>query len=372
MLNLKQIKSKTTAVAVVSMLALAGCEDPAPIKIGFVGGLSGRSADVSQASRNAVQMAIDEANADGGIHGRMLEFVVKDNEGNPETAGQNVRDLAAEGVAAIVGPNLSSTAGGMLPAINETGVVTVSPTASSMVLAGLDDPMFRMNSTTGQNASAYAKHHYDNGGRRVTAAFDLRNRSFSESWLQEFTTAFAALGGEVIGSAPFDAEAASGYAAIVPTLLAGDPDAILLVSNGVDTAQIAQQVRKVGSDLPLIAAEWAATEQLIELGGKSVEGLVILQTYDRDNTDPNYVRFRDAYQDRFKSMPGYSSIAGYDAAQVLIAALRNQKDGQSLKQTLLTQGPVQGLQQELVFDATGDSTRKQVFVQIRNGKFVVK
>ena len=41
---------------------LAACGDPAPIRVGFIGGLSGRSADTGEASRNAVQLAVDEAN----------------------------------------------------------------------------------------------------------------------------------------------------------------------------------------------------------------------------------------------------------------------------------------------------------------------
>ena len=150
-----------------------------------------------------------------------------------------------------------------------------------------------MNSSTRQNAGAYAANHYAKGGRRVSAAFGIQNRLFTESWLKEFQTAFEALGGAVVATAPYDAKGADGYAAVVAPLLAVNPDAILLVSNGVDTAQIAQQFRKAGSNIKLIAAEWAASEQLIELGGKAVEGVTILQTYDRDSVVPAYTQFRD-------------------------------------------------------------------------------
>jgi len=358
--------------AILPVTMLGACKDSSPIKIGFIGGISGRSADISVASRNAVQLAIDEQNAVGGIDGRRLELLVRDNQGDPKIAGDMVRKLAKEDVAAIIGPNLSSIAGGMLPAINETGVVTISPTVSSLMFAGKDDPFFRMNSMTRQNASAYANRHFENGGRRVAAVYDLRNLSFTESWLTEFTTAFEKRGGEVVAKAPFDASAQLGYATVVNAMLESRPDALLLVSNGVDTAQLAQQIRKVDDDIKLIAAEWAASEQLIEMGGRAVEGIVILQTYDRASKAAGYVKFRDTYQARFQSSPGYSSIAAYDAATVLIAALKRQKDGQPLKQVLLSQGSVKGLQQDLEFDQYGDGWRRQFFVTVVNGKFAVQ
>ncbi|NQW00098.1 MAG: ABC transporter substrate-binding protein [Rhodospirillales bacterium] len=363
---------RATALPVVLSILLTACGDSAPIKIGFIGGLTARSSDISQASRNAVQLAIAEVNAKGGINGRMLELVVRDNNGDPATAQKNVQELAGEGVEAIIGPNLSSIAEAMLPAIIETNVVTISPTVSSLFFAGKDDPFFRMNSTTRQNAGAYAAYHYSKGGRRVTAAFDAQNRLFSESWLKEFQAAFEKLGGELINATSFDATSTTGYSGVVAPLLSSSPDAMLLVANGVDTAQLAQQIRKTGSKVKLMAAEWAASEELIQLGGRAIEGLTILQTYDRYSKEAHYTGFHDAYQKRFKKTPGYASLAAYDATTMLFAALQQRREGETLKQALLNLGPKKGLQQVLEFDDFGDSNRKQFFVSVKNGEFVVE
>jgi branched-chain amino acid transport system substrate-binding protein len=365
------IKSAGVALLLAAFaLLLTGCEEEPPIRIGFIGGLTGRSADIGQASRNAVQMAIEEINEKGGVNGRKLELLIRDDKNSPETAGKRVRELATEGVTAIIGPNLSSIAGGMLPAVNETQIITISPTVSSLFFVGKDDPFFRMNSNTRQNARAYAAHHIEKGGKRVSAAFGLQNRLFTESWLEEFRKAFEALGGRVVAAAPYDAKSPKGYASVVESLLSAAPDAILLVSNGVDTALLAQQIRKTGSDVHLIAAEWAAPEQLIELGGKAVEGITILQTYDRDSAEPHFAAFRNAYFEHFAANPGYASIAAYDAVTVLIAALEQQDGGRSLKEILVNLPPLKGLQQDLAFDEFGDGVRKKFFVTVKNGDFV--
>lgn len=355
----------------VSLSLLAACEDAGPIKVGFLGSLTGRASEVSQASWNAVQLAVAEVNEAGGINGRPVELVHRDNMASPETAGQNVLALASEGVAAIIGPNLSSVATGMMAPIEETETVTVSPTVSSMAFVGKDDFFFRMNSTTRQNTAAYATHLIDNGERRVALLHDLRNAAFSQSWTSEFIKAFEGMGGEIVAAEPFDPYSTVRYSDAVAPLIALDADAIILVGHGVDAALLSQQIRKTGSGVRIFASQSAST-RLIELGGKAVEGLTLLQSYDRYSADPRFSRFREAYEQRFKTSPGYSSIAAYDAATVLFSAMKKAGDAISLKRELLVQGKIQGLQQDLEFDSFGDGSRKAVFVTVRDGKFVAE
>lgn len=355
---------------VLPMLAmLAACGDPAPIRIGFIGGLSGRSADTGEASRNAVQLAVDDANRSGGIAGRRVELLVRDDADDPATAAQAVRDLSAAGVAAIIGPNNSSIAAGMLPVLNELKVVTISPTVSSLAFAGLDDHLFRINWTTRDNARVYARHYIDRGIRRIAAATDANNAVFSESWLQEFRAAYEPEGGGIVAHERFDANSARGYSQTVAALLDSNPEALLLVANSVDAAQLAHQIRKSDRDVLLIAAEWAASERLLILGGKAIEGLELVQSYDRTDGSDGYRRFREAYTANFQQEPGFSSVAAHDAATVLFRALALKDSRGSLKATLLGLDATPGLQQAILFDRHGDAQRQAFFVTVRAGRF---
>jgi branched-chain amino acid transport system substrate-binding protein len=360
----------TTGLFVLCVSMLTGCEDAEPIRIGFVGGLSGRSTDIGEASRNAVQLAVDEINADGGIAGHSVELLVRDDEDMPEVGAAAVRDLHAAGVAAIIGPNNSSIAAGMLPVLNELEVVTISPTASSLTLADLDDYLFRINWTTRDNARIYARHYLQRGITRVAVAIDGNNRIFSESWLQEFSHEFEATTGKVVTQDVFDANDERGYSDTARKLLDSNAEAILLVANSVDAAQLAQQIRKIDSEILLIAAEWAASERLIFLGGSAIEGLELVQSYDRSDKSEHYLKFHDAFRSQFQQEPGYSSIAAYDAATMLFLALeRHESDGGTLKQALLNLGEVQGLQQPIKFNRFGDAKRQAFFVVVRDGGF---
>ena len=121
--------------------------------------------------------------------------------------------------------------------------------------------------------------------------------------------------------------------------------------------------------MPIGASEWAATEQLIELGGEVVEGLLIVQNYDRDDISPRFKEFSEAYFKRFQRNPGYSSVSAYDAATVVLTALKKRSSGQNLKAATEKFGPYEGLQQTIRFDANGDTPRKVFFTEIRAGQY---
>ncbi|MDH5536213.1 MAG: amino acid ABC transporter substrate-binding protein, partial [Betaproteobacteria bacterium] len=76
-----------------------------------------------------------------------------------------------------------------------------------------------------------------------------------------------------------------------------------------------------------------------------------------------------AYRKRFQLEPGYTSVNAYDAATVILDALARGGADQGLKRALLASGPFDGLQQPIVFDRYGDTTRKGYFLTMRKGRF---
>ena len=100
-----------------------------------------------------------------------------------------------------------------------------------------------------------------------------------------------------------------------------------------------------------------------------VEGLLIVQNYDRDDTSERFKAFSEAYFKRFQRNPGYSSVSAYDAATVVLQALKNRQKGETVKSAALRSSPFTGLQQEMVFDANGDTQRKVFFTEIRDGRY---
>ncbi len=348
-----------------------GCSPSPPIRIGLMAGLSERTSDTGKSGRNGLMLAVELRNLAGGVGGRQLELVVQDNGQDADTGRAAINALIAAQVDAVIGPFTSAMAAVALPAVEQARLTMISPTANSVDLVGKDDFLIRMNRTTKDNAEDYAKILYQRGQRRVSVAYDTRNRSFSASWLGEFKRAFMALGGSVVAGVPFASQADTGFGEVVRQMLAAQPDGLLFIASAIDVARLAQQAHKMASQLPESASEWASSDLLIELGGPALEGLLISQLFNRDDSSKRYREFHADYVARFARQPDSTAIASYDAARVLMQALERRASGQSLKDAVLQNGPYQGLQQSIQFDRFGDTLRKLYFAEIHDGQFVL-
>src|SRR5262245_17710280 len=357
------------AASSLAALLPAACTRASPLRLGYVAELSEAAADAARTSRNGALLAVEDWRNSPNMAGRPVELVVRDLGANDDDAQRAVDGLAGEGVSALIGAITSAGTLRLLTAATRHGLIVVSPTASSMELYGRDDLLFRINSTTRDNGEAYARRCVQvHGWKRVALAVTLQNRVFSSSWAREFEVALQREGGTVARSVDFDV-AAGPIEDVVRALREAGAQALVIVGNALDVAKLSQWLRRVDSQLPVMAAEWAASEQLIELGGRAVEGVEVSQQYDRHDQSPRYLAFRDTYQQRFKEAPGYASVAGYDSAMVLLAAITGSKGSMSIKDALRKLGPFQGLQQPIVFDANGDTTRRSYFMTVRDGTF---
>lgn len=348
---------------------LIACDQSGPIKIGFIAGLSGSGADTGSASLNALKLAAQQINDSGGINDRMIEIIPRDDEKSPEITQEHVREFKKIGVDAIVGPIISSIGMAMLPVINELDIVTVSPTVSAAEFAGYSDNLFRMNVTTRENARAYARYNIDHNRNRVAIALDGENEAFTDSWYREFLLEFDELDGRVISKTWINVDGTT-MAGAAKELMDENPDAIILITNSVDSANMAKEIRKISTDIPLAAAEWAGSETLITTGGDAVEGMELAQPYDRYDPNPRFQKFVADYTAMFGQSPGFSAVLTYDAATVLFAAMKSKHPDQRLADALVTLPAQPGLNQELMFDQFGDGNRNIYFVTVKDGRFI--
>lgn len=361
-----------TAVGTAGLLLLlAGCGGEEPIRIGLLAGLSDRGSDFGESVRNGVILAIEKQNQAGGINGRMIELIVRDDGQEREQAIRAAEELIALRPDIIIGPVTSSMASVVIPLMNRANQTIISPTVASTDFYGKDDNFFRVNRTTREAALHHAGVLYERGARRIGVAFDASNLPYSDTWVQAFRAEFEHLGGTLTQTASFESSATPSFARVIEQLLPSRPDTLLFVASSLDTARLSQQARRMAPSLLLTSTEWAASGELLtEMGGEAVDGLLIAHGYNRDDTRPAYRAFRDAYRERFQREFGSFSPLAFDTANVVIAAMQKRQPGEDMKTALLKYGPYQGVQQEIAFDANGDTTRQVFFTEIRGGKFV--
>ena len=358
-------------VVLAAIILLAACGEKEPIRLGFIAGTSGRVADLGISGKNGTQLAVDLANQKGGINGRKIELLARDDEQNAEVARQRYKELLDAKVRAVLGPMTSAMCQAVAPLMNEHKMLTVSPTCTANEFAGKDDYFVRVISSARVYATLSAQYQYGVlGVRRVALILDSRNKSYTESWGGDFKAVFEQLGGQVVSFKGFDSGDDAGLGAMADEALRAGPDGVVVVANSVDAALLTQHLRRRSSTVKLATSEWAATERYVELAGKAAEGVVLAQFFDRGSPAASYVDFRQKYRERFGEEPGFGSVAAYDGANLVIESL-SRKPELSPKEAVMAIRKFNGVQNLIEFDPSGDAVREAFVTVIRDGRFVV-
>ena len=364
---------KMLAALLVAAL-LNACSNDTPIKIGFIGGLTGRFADLGTSGRNGAIIAVDWRNARGGINGRPVILLIRDDEQQGDRARQALRSLLTDNVLAIVGPMTSSMASEILPLADETKTVLVGGTIVSDRFSGKNDYLIRVISDTSEYSAQTARQIENINPSESTAVFyDVANRDYSEDWAKNYALEANRLGNHKVSLHAFDSrkpEAAPAVANAVFSASVSAPSRIVLVCNSRDAAAIARVARQRAPQVHLTASAWAATEQLLEDGKTYVEGMILQEYYNVDESGETFRTFAGEFTQRFGRKPDYASIVAFDATNVLLDALETHPNRDGLREAILDRGQFSGLTGLITLDVNGDAFRPNFAAVVKNGRFV--
>jgi branched-chain amino acid transport system substrate-binding protein len=350
----------------------SGCASWEPVRVGFAGELTGRNSDLGVQGRNGAQLAVEDINAAGGVAGRSIELVVRDDLGTPEGAQAADRELIDAGVVAIIGHMTSGQSVAALPVIEAAGMVLLSPTTSTPELSGLEDHFFRVNPDNSLEARTLARQVYrERGLDSLSVIYDADNAAYTHTFWAAFAKTYRALGGQVTGEVSFSSSEEPDFASLVGEFQRTGPDGLLIIASPLDTALIAQQTQLGGWQTPLFASGWAQTEALIQNGGQAVEEIEIVMNYDSNSQSPVFLGFQARYQERFSRAPTFAAAQAYEAMLVLAAALeKTGGQAERLPQALLETQNLEGLTGTISLNEYGDVVRTQFLITVQNGQFV--
>ncbi len=361
---------KLTILFVIAALGLGGCADTSPILVGFSAQLTGRQGELGVASRNGAELAVEQINARGGIDGRPIQLIVMDDQGEPETARRVDAELVKQGVVAIIGHPTSEQTSAVFEQMNQSGVVLLSSTSSSSKFTGQDDLFFRVIPSNEFIGKALARYIAGQPGiQKIVGVYDLNNKAFTETLWFIIQNEFVSEGGDArvdfaFGSGKTDLQTLAGE------IVAQKPDAIVFMAAAVDVALMSQYVRQLGFEGRLFSSPWGQTRELIEKGGKSVNGLEIVAVYNPSHPSTAYVQFTSQFSERFGRAPTLGASHSYEAVKVLADALK-QTGGQAagLADALKQTSNFPGLQGNISIDEFGDVVREVYIVRVEDGNF---
>jgi branched-chain amino acid transport system substrate-binding protein len=359
----------------LALIALAllssACSDPEPIRLGFIGGLSGTNADLGLGARNGAQLAVEQHNAAAQKGARPVHLIIRDDELNPEQGKIALTELLEQKVHAVIGPMTSAVALALAPIATEAGVLMMGGPVSTDKLNGRDDQFFRTIGSNDEHARVMAtylrqKHNIE----RVSLIVDHRNKAYTDSWAGHFHERLNALGGEIVQTTAFVSSTALDYEQVASQALGQTPQAVMLITSALDAALLINQLRQQQQQPLIIAtAEWAGSGKLIELGGNAVEDVIVAQYINGQDTSAAFTTFSTAFSARYGEAPGFPALTGYNATRVVLQGLSAQRGDETLKQTLLRLRKFEGVQGSIELDAFGDTHSPTFITRIHKGQY---
>lgn len=363
----------TGTILLVLSIFLGSCSPPPPLKIGFIGPLSGSSSEIGGQGRNCILLRFEEENLAGGLQGRPLELVPLDDQNNKDLALEALKTLEAQGIRIVLAHMNSGASELMVEYANQKGILIFSPIISSAAYTGKDDWFLRGIPTAVDFGAFMASDILPSRNLTRPAFFqDNTNAPFAQSIYRGLKDRLAEKSLNLVWEGSSEGINSVDYDALTQAIKTSGADSLVSVFAPLDMGLIAQNLRLRGVKVPFILAPWTLTPDFIANAGPGSEGTLGVSMVEFNASTPELTVFREKYEKAYGNVAVHTAIMGYEAAEALIQALRRSPDSDpaQVKKALIEIGRFRGLTSDFQIDQYGDCTRPLHFYQVSGGKYV--
>jgi branched-chain amino acid transport system substrate-binding protein len=349
----------------VLMLSLCACHaSHEPIRIGLAGSLSD---PVGVPMKRAAELAVAEINAAGGIQGRPLELIERDDYADPDSAVFVATDLYEAGVSAVIGHLYSGMTLAAAPVYNggSDPVAAISPSSSSPDISTAGDYTFRICPSDLAHGAALARWVRDTLGFERGAVLYL-NDQYGRGVRQTFVREFTKRGGVLLSIDPYLGETPEVGAYLDRLVHSGRLQFLVVAGNRGEGEAILRQARSRGLTVPILGGDGL---EGIEEAGAIADGVYLSSAYLPTIATPANRAFLQAYRKRFPGtgLPNQPAAATYDAVYLLRDVIaRSGPKRQDVRRRLAevgTRAPAfKGVTGTVAFDLRGDVPNQTVYI----------
>ncbi|ARQ02456.1 ABC transporter substrate-binding protein [Pseudorhodoplanes sinuspersici] len=269
------------AGAAVSVFAISPAAAQDTMKVGLVAAMSGQSAKSGEAIVRGLSVAIDEINAKGGVLGKKLELVVRDDESNPAKGVVAARELAQrEKVVALFGGLDTPVSLAIVPFVNQAKIPFMGVWAAGTPITkngAAENYAFRVSAVDEIVDKALVDYSVKKYAAKKPGMI-LINNPWGESNEKGLKAALADKKMEYAAVEKFETNDVDVVPQLTRLKQAG-ADVLYLVANVAPSAQVVKSLDRMGWDVPIVSHWGPAGGRFSELAGPSAAKVHFIQTY---------------------------------------------------------------------------------------------
>ncbi len=366
---------KLIGLLLLISLITIGCEkdspEDAPFTIGAIFDLDGAQASLDVPAWLGARLAIDAANAAGGIDGREVRLIVKGGQTDPEALRAEVRAILRDypATAALLGLSDSDQVLAAAAGAAAEQHVFITPGATSPRLPGqVPDYLFLACFGDNVQAAAAAEWVFEERGLRSAAVVYDSTQIYTRLLQGYFRTRFEELGGRILSVKGYRRGDLSGIDDDVQ-----GAELVFLAAMPQDVQEGIRTIRQTGFAGPIVGGDSFDFKELWEEGADLQNIWFTTHVYlGSDNPDPVVQTFREAYRSAYESeAPGAFSGLGFDAVNLLLEARRRagSNDPEAIRAALASIQNFEGVTGAIGFDEGSRIPKKSVTIlEVRGGE----
>lgn len=340
-----KLKYKLLTTVAACTLATAGAFAQETIKIGVIGPFTGGSSSMGVSMRDGVRLAAKEINASGGVLGKKIELVERDDEAKNERGVQIAQEFINKTkVDAAVGYINTGVALASQRFFQEAKIPVMNNVATGSLVTKQfekepENYVFRNAAADNIQAPMIVEEAVTRRGFKKVAIL-ADSTAYGDLGRKDLTAALAAKGITPVADEKFNIKDVDMTPQLLKAKEAG-AEVILTYAIGPELAQIANGMAKLGWKKPMIGSWTLSMANFIDTAGKNGNGATMPQTFIQDGSTPKRKEFIAAYLKEFKPKKDridspVSAAQGYDSIFLLAAAMKQAgtTDGPKVREAL--------------------------------------
>lgn len=366
--SLPQAWRATRAGALVLLLASSGCGRPGGDADGVVFGAAGPwTAGYGMMNKRGMDLAVAEINAAGGVGGRPLRLLARDDEGSGAKAAAIAQEFVADPTVVAVVGHVNSGAMVAAARIYDGRLTAVATTATSPDLTGISPWVFRTISSDSSNGLDIARFARRLGRRRVAILYE--NNSYGRGLTESFRRNFD---GEVVSIDPI-AEDAADFEPYVAYFKERAPDIVFVAGTERSGIGLLREARRQRLRADFVGGDgWTG----IVADTAASEGAYVGSPFTAEDPRPEARRFVAAFRERYHVDPDGNAALAYDATMLLAKAVAESgTDRAAVRDNLASlaeRGGHAGVTGSIRFQESGDPLgRGIVMTRVHKGALLV-
>ena len=320
------------AIALIAALPVA-CHDPAkpavegPIRVGFITALTGNYAALGSEDKKAVELAVEQINARGGLLGRQVELLTRNDQTQPDQSILAFNDLKGTDVIAVIGSVFSNSALATEPLAQREGIPYLSLAPAQEQVDPVRSFVFVAPALSAMYAERYLQYMQSQHITKIAVAHDTKS-AYAVAGHTAMTALAPKFGVDIVKDEEFETTT-SDFSAAFTHVKDSAAQALVFWGTGAPGVTVAKQYAASGLKTPLFLTASQASKLWLEPVGGAAEGITILSAigvvgaFLPDGPQKQIVdQMATPYREKYGYSPPQFAQDGYSACLLLFEAVR--------------------------------------------------